>query len=1303
MVLAINTAMNRPNANNLIGRIRHVITPSSDNVANTPAGNKRPRPWETDGTDSTYHRQGFVFITDEGKEILLTMPNSIIRTACYASVTGKTVELSRYTLIHYRNGRGEVVFDSRGGWVGDVIETHKKDDEQTITVAEVHRGGIAFNVDENDATKITRNQQNEPILTLQMFSRKEQVDLTSKKRKSSKSVNITATVDAVSPIFTHDSERPFALMELYQPNTTTANSAVAVIRGEHALCMHAAIHPGVNITLMGVVSRSWKVPEGFQQSYMNCKVKNDHVEAFFERLYHRTPDRVILTEDPNCIHFNHEDDERRLPSTVKSLTSVDGCIESVNYYRYKNTQMDDETENILHFVTLKSCSYQNLHDGNQEWYDSDGNDDTGMRFRTVRINLIKYSSSPHVLLGLQPGALVRAVNIHRITSQTSKEETYVACLRSTVSIECCATDRNSNPGLYFISNASPFKMVPNHRIAKIVCSNSSNSISSTRYFVEDSLRMKIQQLHPIHDPDELTRQLGMLMAHHYKTSDSCDTLAPTILQALNVRDPYSEFFDHAHMDDCEIQNECGNYTQCDFSNFCCQENSVRSAPNIVRLNVLRDTCVQDFTKRIASFCTTDSRVSSGSTSSYHYYSSKVYAWGQVNLTEQNSVFAGYVVYDNCEIPLLVPIDVNGLDMLKNRYPGWIQVKSVLVSCLCLGRMQCDDKERSNDDSLKQQMSADAIHFLPSSPTDEKIIGHNFVFTVNELVFIGSVQFIVIPVASEDCFIQSSTHNTCTQSKQSPLSIQDCLKQTCIDQDHTSAIVGRLTRQRFQFRKSKRAQYYEGWTITLSHIDEDDNSISSSFLQTIDVYVKIPVEKPSDFFWNTLKATLRVLLSNDSKESDNHIDPLKKVSSDQLTMGLAFLRASGYNSSHPILCGGWESCNNQLLSESETYSYIQTISVHVKIPLASREIAKLGYQRFRCCLEDLKAFATIKTYTIPKSPCPSELLDFRVNTMKFLPGMLNRRMCRVKSPPCHNATANTPQLLHAKNPHNPLNDSIPIVTLLDIHYQICQVLSEKQPLYLLPSLFRRIHKAKILGINFCRARAECTQCFEFLISSQSNDSALVCPSECGASHAAIKWECSAVIDDCTGQAKLYAEREAALLLLGSELDIDAVERGAWTSQDGVFFQLALPPSSYLQRCIKEATSEAKKHNTQMMKEDREKYFKSKPATTYDFISTFPLAKSEYLLQQHCREWYQKHSNLKLDLLCRCKPLSNEVTSVNRSDIHVAKAVDGYGLDFGAVQTCTLPPLKLVLEDACLSPLDSDYTTTTWDMLRKLSSS
>jgi hypothetical protein len=97
-----------------------------------------------------------------------------------------------------------------------------------------------------------------------------------------------------------------------------------------------------------------------------------------------------------------------------------------------------------------------------------------------------------------------------------------------------------------------------------------------------------------------------------------------------------------------------------------------------------------------------------------------------------------------------------------------------------------------------------------------------------------------------------------------------------------------------------------------------------------------------------------------------------------------------------------------------------------------------------------------------------------------------------------------------------------------------------------------------------------------------------------------------------------------------------------------------------------------------------------------------AKAEYLLQQHCRHWYQHHHQRKLDLFCRCKPLSEDVTSVNHTDIQVAKAlITNVEVDFVAATTASLPPLKLILEDACIASEEScDDNLSGWGILRSL---
>ena len=50
--------------------------------------------------------------------------------------------------------------------------------------------------------------------------------------------------------------------------------------------------------------------------------------------------------------------------------------------------------------------------------------------------------------------------------------------------------------------------------------------------------------------------------------------------------------------------------------------------------------------------------------------------------------------------------------------------------------------------------------------------------------------------------------------------------------------------------------------------------------------------------------------------------------------------------------------------------------------------------------------------------------------------------------------------------------------------------------------------------------------------------------------------------------------------------------------------------------------------------------------------------------------------------------------------MAKAIDGFGLDFGTAQTTCLPPLKLILGDIAVASEDNqDERWTVWDMLRE----
>ncbi|EJK67436.1 hypothetical protein THAOC_11529, partial [Thalassiosira oceanica] len=211
---------------------------------------------------------------------------------------------------------------------------------------------------------------------------------------------------------------------------------------------------------------------------------------------------------------------------------------------------------------------------------------------------------------------------------------------------------------------------------------------------------------------------------------------------------------------------------------------------------------------------------------------------------------------------------------------------------------------------------------------------------------------------------------------------------------------------------------------------------------------------------------------------------------------------------------------------------------------------------------------------------------------------------------------------------------------------------------------------------------------------------------------VKWEVSATIDDGTGQAKLYADRDAALLVLGSGLDASTVEQGAWLTNEGILFQPSLPASTHLLRSIKEATLKVRRELTDSRLSQRGAYSvetseiransssvkNSAQRKVFDMLPDD--GKAEYLLQQHCRHWYQNNCDRKLDLFVRCKPLSEHATTVNRAEIQVAQAVSAQNsLEFGLSISATLPPLKLKLEDACFATEGrQENRMAGWDLLK-----
>jgi hypothetical protein len=169
---------------------------------------------------------------------------------------------------------------------------------------------------------------------------------------------------------------------------------------------------------------------------------------------------------------------------------------------------------------------------------------------------------------------------------------------------------------------------------------------------------------------------------------------------------------------------------------------------------------------------------------------------------------------------------------------------------------------------------------------------------------------------------------------------------------------------------------------------------------------------------------------------------------------------------------------------------------------------------------------------------------------------------------------------------------------------------------------------------------------------------------------IRWECSGIIDDGTGQAKLYAERDVATTLLGMDIDtLNSIERGLWWTDNGsLTFSKSIPPSVELKKNIQTIVAQS-------------------TGTTRDPLQELqPHIRAEYLLQQYCRSsatGMNHPSRRLLDYFVRVKPLSDKVHHLNHTmiDSSFSKEEGPYSSSLGTqdVATYQLPPLKLVVVD------------------------
>ena len=305
--------------------------------------------------------------------------------------------------------------------------------------------------------------------------------------------------------------------------------------------------------------------------------------------------------------------------------------------------------------------------------------------------------------------------------------------------------------------------------------------------------------------------------------------------------------------------------------------------------------------------------------------------------------------------------------------------------------------------------------------------------------------------------------------------------------------------------------------------------------------------------------------------------------------------------------------------------------------------------------------------------------------------------------------------------------VPSLSISVLIYRLLHDMTLKQGV---SQLVWRIANARLSTLKFCAVRIQCTKCFQFLVSHDgdslnsnkytqanrtkgrnseiSNNSfwncpiptvsdftrtklrngnsgsvcakALGCPNGCEDCHAAPKWELSGIVDDGTGSGKLYAERDAALMLLGRGLDVSLVEEGAWQSDSGVVFQRGVPLGAFIK---------SKMNNLQ----DYRIQHKSNDAP--DFSVT---ERARIELYRHCMD-FEGIIKRKMDYLCRCKKISKDKSSLNSFEMIATSALgqDGKVLQ-NFPQSNMSPILELQLVD-CICCLENS-TEIGWSIMKSL---
>ena len=576
----------------------------------------------------------------------------------------------------------------------------------------------------------------------------------------------------------------------------------------------------------------------------------------------------------------------------------------------------------------------------------------------------------------------------------------------------------------------------------------------------------------------------------------------------------------------------------------------------------------------------------------------------------------------------IPVVSNSMNATALRVDSsvWLRITHIYVSCICI----CDESERDvahnrGPESYKQ------LPLFDSRNRDHVAIrGCCRVLSSGRSVYVASIYAIAegtYPSKSSDSLVDSN------QPIRSTVGVMDCLANLQDVDKQRQYIECLLLRSRFKIIKIKTAGY-GGCTLSLGHVPAGDEEAAT--LQRVELKPTVSLENKN---YSVIKNALRSFCRDDS------------LSHERLSLCLVWWRIASDPKTCSLLLSGWETDNETAHHETPD------TRVLVWIPGSALQLdPKRGYCRLRSTMNDLIAVTVPPRVKLDQNGTP---FHFVINqSHPLVTGMLDRRAPRVGGGRYGELRV-----------HSRLA-GLPIMTLREILLDLAKDLSNQTRCNLRPSLVRQVHcEAALLGVSYCQAQAECSNCYGALIDARGQT---VCTNGCKNEGKGIKWECSGLLDDGTGQAKLYAEREAALLLLGlSESTIALIEQGVWAIKTkSIVFSKPMPPKRYLGRSVESARSMAT-----ACRRMQNRHWNGKLSETEVLRHMPPSTRAEYLLEWHCR--YSHQPCRKLRYFVRCKPVADGVMHLMQTEIDLPHETNRVSYSF--------PPIKLILVD-CAQPME-----------------